>query len=60
MPNGQSSAPVQRALWFVENRLSDELSLREVAEEVGAHRPGRALEAPSRNACGGSVLPCCG
>ena len=35
MPNERSSSPVQRALWFVESRLSDELSLHSVAEDVG-------------------------
>jgi transcriptional regulator GlxA family with amidase domain len=35
MPNERSSGPVQRALWFVENRLSDELSLNGIADVVG-------------------------
>lgn len=35
MPNERSSGPVQRALWFVENRLSDEMSLNGVAADVG-------------------------
>ena len=35
MPNERSSGPVQRALWFVENRLSDEMSLNGIADVVG-------------------------
>ena len=35
MPNEQSSGPVHRALWFVENRLSDEMSLNGIADVVG-------------------------
>ena len=35
MPNERSSGPVQWALWFVENRLSDEISLNGIAAEVG-------------------------
>jgi AraC family transcriptional regulator len=35
MPDERSSGPVQRALWFVENRLSDEMSLNGVAADVG-------------------------
>jgi len=44
MPNERSSSPVQRALWFVENRLSDELTLHGVAEDVGVspHHLARA------------------
>ena len=35
MPNERSSGPVQRALWFVENRLSDEMSLNGIADVIG-------------------------
>jgi AraC family transcriptional regulator len=35
MPNEPSSGPVQRALWLVENRLSDEMSLNGIADVVG-------------------------
>src|SRR5271166_1615487 len=35
MPNERSSDPVQRALWFVENRLSDEMSPNGIADVVG-------------------------
>lgn len=35
MPNERSSNPVQRVLWFFENRLSDELTLHGIAEDVG-------------------------
>jgi AraC family transcriptional regulator len=47
MPNERSSNPVQRALWFVENRLSDELTLHGVAEDVGVspHHLARAFGA---------------
>jgi AraC family transcriptional regulator len=47
MPNERSSGPVQRALWFVENRLSDELTLHGVAEDVGVspHHLARAFGA---------------
>jgi AraC family transcriptional regulator len=47
MPNERSSSPVQRALWFVENRLSDELSLQGVADDVGVspHHLARAFGA---------------
>ena len=45
MPNGKSSSPVERALWFVENRLADELSLQSVASAVGVspHHLARAF-----------------
>jgi AraC family transcriptional regulator len=47
MPNERSSSPVQRALWFVEKRLSDELTLHGVAEDVGVspHHLARAFGA---------------
>ena len=47
MPNERSSSPAQRALWFVENRLSDELTLHGVAEDVGVspHHLARAFGA---------------
>jgi len=47
MPNERSSGPVQRALWFIENRLSDEMSLHGVAEDVGVspHHLARAFGA---------------
>jgi AraC family transcriptional regulator len=47
MPNERSSSPVQRALWFVESRLSDELTLHGVAEDVGVspHHLARAFGA---------------
>lgn len=35
MPNERSSGPIQRALWFVENRLSYEMTLSGIAAEVG-------------------------
>jgi AraC family transcriptional regulator len=47
MPNERSSSPVQRALWFVESRLSDELTLQGVAEDVcvSPHHLARAFGA---------------
>lgn len=47
MPNERSSSPVQRALWFVESRLSDELTLQGVAEDVcvSPHHLARAFAA---------------
>jgi AraC-like DNA-binding protein len=47
MPNERSSSPAHRALWFVENRLSDELTLHGVAEDVGVspHHLARAFGA---------------
>jgi len=47
MPNERSSSPVQRALWFVESRLSDELTLHGVAEVVcvSPHHLARAFGA---------------
>jgi AraC family transcriptional regulator len=47
MPNERSSGPVQRALWFVENRLSDEMSLNGIADVVGVspHHLARAFGA---------------
>jgi hypothetical protein len=35
MPNERSFGPVQQALWFVENRLSDEMCLHGISEDVG-------------------------
>jgi AraC family transcriptional regulator len=47
MPNERSSGPVQRALWFVESRLSDEMSLNGIANFVGVlpHHLARAFGA---------------
>ena len=47
MPNERSPNPVQRALWFVESRLSDELTLQGVAEDVcvSPHHLARAFGA---------------
>src|SRR5579863_4000946 len=47
MPNGWSSSPVQRALWFIESRLSEEVSLQGVAQDVGVspHHLARAFGA---------------
>ena len=50
MPNERSSSPVQRALWFVENRLADELTLHGIAEDVcvSPHHLARAFGAATR------------
>ena len=45
MKNEGASTPVERAVWFVENRLEDEISLQSIAESVGVteHHLARAF-----------------
>ena len=45
MKNEGASSPVERALWFVENRLEGEISLQSIAESVGVteHHLARAF-----------------
>ena len=57
MKNEGASSPVERALWFVENRLEGEISLRSIAESVCVTAPEVILrkalfEAASRGEIG--------
>src|ERR1700680_4334762 len=47
MKNEGASSPVERALWFIENRLGGEISRESIAKSVGvtAHHLARAFGA---------------
>ena len=47
MKNEGASSPVERALWFIENRLGGEISLESIAKSVGVtdHHLARAFGA---------------